>query len=318
MMSEIDQKKAIRSYLLGEISEDERERLEKRLLADDGYFEQLLFVEEDLIDEYIVGKLTTAERASFDAYFLNAPQRQEHLRFAKAFKRYTASSTVKKSSEVAVSPSLSPLQAFSLSLRPARPVFIFAVILAIVIGGFWLIKRWSQLDPVMTRNDPATPTPVPQPSQIANSNGDEIATQVTPTPAANNANVEPTPIPPARNEDPKSSVVSVVLASGLSRGDGGFKRVKVSPGTSVVRLQLELDPASSDYQSYRAVLQSASGQDVLSRGGLRARATADGKKIMLDVPARLLKGDDYYLRLSGQNSEREFEAAGSYSFRVIK
>jgi hypothetical protein len=57
---------------------------------------------------------------------------------------------------------------------------------------------------------------------------------------------------------------------------------------------------------------------VLTRNGLRARATARGKTLTLDVPARLLKRDDYYLRLSGQNSDRELEAAGAYSFRVIE
>lgn len=321
-MSEINGEKAIRSYLLGGLSEDERELLEKRLLADEGYFQHLLLVEQDLIDDYLGDELAPEERALFDGYFLSAPERQQQLRFAKAFKKYAASSAVKTSPEVIVaSPRRSPLKAFFLSLRPARPALLFslAAMLAIIIGGFWLIGRRSQPGHVATGNGPATPTPAPQPGQITNQNEGEIVTQKTPTLPTNNAQAVPTPIPSPTIESPKSSVVIVALAPGLTRGDGGLRRVKVPPAAnSVVRLRLELDTGSDDYQSYKAVLQSASGQEVLNRSGLRARASARGKMITLDVPARLLKRDDYYLRLSGQNSEKEFESAGSYSFRVIE
>src|SRR2546423_14996289 len=95
MMTEIDEK-LIRSYLLGGLSSEERTRFEERLLADDAYFQQLLCVEEDLIDDYLAGKLTAQERAQFDAGFLNAPERRQDLRFAKAFKQYVAASAVKR------------------------------------------------------------------------------------------------------------------------------------------------------------------------------------------------------------------------------
>jgi hypothetical protein len=318
-MSEIDGEKAIRSYLLGELSEDERELLEKRLLADEGYFQQLLLIEQDLIDDYLVDELSPEERARFDGYFLSVPERRQQLRFAKAFNKYAASSALKTSPRVAASSQhLSPLKAFFLSLRPARPALLFALaaILALIIGGFWFIRQRSQPGTVATGNQPAAPTPAPQPSQIPNQNEGEIVTQVTPTPPTNIA--VPTPIPTATNESPKSSVMIVALASGLTRGDGNLRRVKVPPATSVVRLRLELDPRSDDYESYRAVLQSASGQELLNRDGLRAGVSARIKMVVLDVPARLLKRDDYYLRLSGQNSEKEFESAGSYSFRIIE
>ncbi len=319
-MLKVNEEKALRSYLLGRLSGDDRERLEKRLLADEDYFQQLLFLEEELIDEYLAGELTAEERERFDSYFLSAPERQQQLRFAKAFRKYAVSAAVNRAPEAAVGARRSALQAFFLSLRPSRPAFLFALaaLLAIVIGGFWLIRRRSQPAPVMTRNEPASPTPAPQPGPTTNLNGGEIVAQATPAPVNNNAKPGLAPTPPPRNESPKSVVVPVTLASGLVRGDGDWKRVKVSPDISIVRLQLELDASSDNYQSYRAVLQSASGREVLTRSGLRAGGGARGKTITLDVPARLLKRDDYYLRLSGQNPEKEFEAAGSYSFRVIE
>jgi hypothetical protein len=97
-----------------------------------------------------------------------------------------------------------------------------------------------------------------------------------------------------------------------------MKRVKVPADTTAVRLQLALPSDSNDYQSYRAVLQDGSGQEVSSKSGLRARAAAQGKIIILDIPAKLIKRDDYYLRLSGQTSGGAFEPAGAYTFRVVE
>jgi anti-sigma factor RsiW len=319
-MTEIHEEKAIRSYLLGELSPEERAEIEARLLADDAYFQQLLLVEEDLFDNYLDGELTPQEQAHFDSHFLNAPERRRDLRLATAFKKYVASSAVKDSPGV-VDSSPSWFSSLFLSLRPAKPglVLTLATALALLIGGFWLIRRWSQSAPVITRSEPAaTPTPFQQSPPTTSPNKDEVATQTTPVPANVNGKEGQNPPSIPKEERPKPAVLTIALASGLVRGGGEMKRVKVPPETTSVRLQLELPSDSTDYQSYRAVLQNGSGQEVSSKGGLRARATAQGKTIILDVPAKLIKRDDYYLRLSGQTSGGAFESAGSYTFRVIE
>jgi hypothetical protein len=321
-MSEIDEEKTIRSYLLGVLSQEERARLEERLLADDAYFQELLLVEEDLIDDYLGGELTPEERVQLEGHFLSAPERQQDLRFAKAFKKYVASSAIKKQSEVASgSPGwLSSLRTFFLTLRPPKPRLLLslAATLAIVIGGFWFIRRWSRPEPVITRNETTAPTPVAQQEQTPNPNNNEVVVRATPSPVDDGGEGTQNTRPPARDERPKSSVMTVALASGLVREGGEIKRVKVRPETALVRLQLELDPTVNDYESYGAVLQSGSGQVVLSRKDLHAGATSRGKIITLEIPARLLKRDDYYLKLSGRNSAKEFEPAGTYGFRVIE
>jgi hypothetical protein len=324
-MPEIDEEKAIRSYLLGELSPEERVGVEQRLLADEAYFQQLLLVEEDLVDDYLVGELTPQERARFENHFLNAPERKQDLRFAKAFKKYVASSAVKRSPDV-TGGSLSwfsSLNAFFLALRPARVGFVLtlATALILLVGAFWLIRQRSQSEPVITRSEPAaTPSPVVQSTPPTNLNKDTVAMQPSPspTPVTSPVKNEQNPGTIAKNERPKPSVLTIALASGLVRGGGEMKRVKVPSDTTAVRLQVELEPGSNDYQSYRAVLQNGSGQEVSSKSGLRARANARGKTIVLELPARLIRRDDYYLRLSGQASDGEFESVGAYSFRVIE
>lgn len=48
-------------------------------------------VEDEMVDEYLSGRLVTEERAAFEQHFLSTPERQEKLRFGRAFNRYLSS-----------------------------------------------------------------------------------------------------------------------------------------------------------------------------------------------------------------------------------
>jgi len=78
----------IRRYLLGQLSDGAREEFEQEILVDEELFEELLVVEDELNDEYLMGGLPREERVQFEQHFLAAPERQEKLRFARALNRY--------------------------------------------------------------------------------------------------------------------------------------------------------------------------------------------------------------------------------------
>lgn len=78
----------IRQYLLGQLPQEDSARLEERLLSDSDFFEELLIAEEELIDEYLGGDLSQAERPGFETHFLVAPERQGKLRFGRALHQY--------------------------------------------------------------------------------------------------------------------------------------------------------------------------------------------------------------------------------------
>src|SRR5437588_10554848 len=83
----------LKAYLLGELAEEEQQRLEEQLLFDDERVEWLLIVEEELIDGYLRDQLSAAERARFETYFLSTPARHQKLLAAKALRRYVAMTT---------------------------------------------------------------------------------------------------------------------------------------------------------------------------------------------------------------------------------
>jgi CHAT domain-containing protein len=90
MLSNSNEQATVRRYLLGQLSAEAREQFEQLLLTQDEAFAQLLVVEDELVDEYLSGNLDAQEVKMFAKHFLNSAERQQKLRFAKAFKKYAA------------------------------------------------------------------------------------------------------------------------------------------------------------------------------------------------------------------------------------
>lgn len=77
---------AIRRYLLGTLTEQERDTFEQALLHEDDIFRRLVVVEDELIDECADGALTEAERTGFLRYLSGLPARQRELQVASALR----------------------------------------------------------------------------------------------------------------------------------------------------------------------------------------------------------------------------------------
>jgi tetratricopeptide (TPR) repeat protein len=73
---------AIRQYLLGNLGDKEKMRqIEEKTLLDDDFNEALSIAEDNLIEEYLDGELTEAERERFTRHFLHAPENRQKLHF---------------------------------------------------------------------------------------------------------------------------------------------------------------------------------------------------------------------------------------------
>lgn len=78
----------IRQYLLDRLSEADRLSLEEKLLTDNDFFEELLIVEDELIDNYLDDQMSQTDSESFRTSFLATPERVQKLRFARNLKSY--------------------------------------------------------------------------------------------------------------------------------------------------------------------------------------------------------------------------------------
>ena len=125
-------------YLLGEVSERERERLEEEYFADDDAFEQMLVAEDELVDAYASGELPAEERRRFEESFLNSPRGRERVRFARSLAAAVsdarpAVATAAQAPLRSRLPFFGALRARGMTLRFALP----AAALVVVVGLTW-------------------------------------------------------------------------------------------------------------------------------------------------------------------------------------
>jgi anti-sigma factor RsiW len=149
MKQRADSEKLMIRYLLGDVPEDEQIRIEERFFTDDEYFEQLLALEDDLIDDYVNGELTDREREQFEEYFLASPTRRQRVEFAKTFMR---AGSLPALAEIAMPGEARPepvpwwrtvMVFWRAQSLPRRFALAASVVLA--LGGSWLIVNTMRL-----------------------------------------------------------------------------------------------------------------------------------------------------------------------------
>src|SRR5215470_2534384 len=88
----INDEKLISRYLLGELPEEQQVEIEDRAFSDKDYLASITAVENDLIDEYVRGELSAADRQRFETRFLASAERRKRVEFAKALRTVVSES----------------------------------------------------------------------------------------------------------------------------------------------------------------------------------------------------------------------------------
>ena len=153
MNLETNQLEIIRQYLLGLAPEEELSKLDERVVTDGEFYQELLIIESELIDEYLSGELSEAERAGFESHFLVSPERQKQLRFAKSFHSYLNEKAPERDLEPSVDeavdrptvvpkPPPRPWYSSFLPIRsPALAYATMAALLVLIVGISWWLLR---------------------------------------------------------------------------------------------------------------------------------------------------------------------------------
>src|SRR5262245_33292115 len=81
---------SMRRYLLGELPVHENVALETEYFADRELYDQVCEVENDLIQDYLSGKLRQSERERFERHYLATPEKRQQIEFSRALQRSIA------------------------------------------------------------------------------------------------------------------------------------------------------------------------------------------------------------------------------------
>lgn len=318
---------------MGELSEEVQEQVERRLLSEDDYFEELLISEEELADDFVGERLDDAESAKFSRRFLSVPELRQEVRFAKALRRRAAEYKHAAPQQQTERPPPFFVTLIAFLRRPAVGFSMAAALLLAVCAALWLAAQnrglREQVEELRARAT-ATPAPTPQPGlleQLASERerSEELAARLK-SEQEQRAEAE-RKLEEARVRQPKPQpnraqgsalVAAFTLSPGLVRGAGeGMKKLSVPQGDG--RVLLRLDLATDDYSTYRATLKTLEGTQLLSASNLRARGASGRRTVAFNVPAaKLTPAHDYEISLDGKSASGEYEDVGTYNFRVVR
>ena len=120
----------------------------------------------------------------------------------------------------------------------------------------------------------------------------------------------------ARSGQSPQTVLSFMLAPPV-RGSGQIPTITIRPGITLVSAKLQLEAA--DYSAYRvALIDLANGQVLWRSGNLKTKTKGGRNAISVSFPSRLLKPQNYSLRVAGLSATGGSELISDYSFKVVK
>ena len=326
MATDINNETLIARYLLGELPEDQQVEIEDRAFSDKDYLASITAVENDLIDEYVRGELSAADRQRFETRFLASTERRKRVEFATALRTVVSESPVPEKKlihDVSGWSWRDSLYAFLNGLNPAARLAFVAATILLIVGAAWLFaetlrlrrqvnqlqaeKQSGQglqqtLDAERKRNEELNARLNQEKQQREQT--DESLRQLTETTEA----TKPAP-PPV--------FASLTLLPGLSRGGGQKPNLDLSNDVRLVRLQIGIDP-EEQYKSFAVELRSVAGRQVWNRENLASRTRRGTRAVGLTLPATVLKSGEYELRLRGLTEGGGSEDVGFYYFNVRK
>src|SRR5262245_43475064 len=137
----------IERYLLGELSAAERSALESECFVDQAKYDQLCRIEDELLDRYARGALSSDDRERVERQYLTNPSRSRHLEFAITFARVIDEEPSASSAAKRTIEVSWRSQLVNLARGPRGALRLMATIAALLVifGGTWLAIETSRL-----------------------------------------------------------------------------------------------------------------------------------------------------------------------------
>jgi len=302
-------------YLLGEMTEAEREALEREYFNDPQLFDRMVQAESELVDNYARGLLAPPVRDRFEQYYLVHFERRERAKFAA-----TLATRVDRVSEVAPAPSARTESLWNRWLASMRrPVLAWAfsaalLLMAAVTVWYLFQTRRAQQELARTEAERTTQERRGRESQqqVAPASPSEKLPDEVERPRVEQQTVPPVPTPPLKAAPAFASLTLTV--NGTRGADTALPVLVIPRETEQVRLRLNLE--ESDYMRYQATLQTADGEEIFTRRRLTPRNIKSGARLVLIIPARRFAAGDYILTLRGVSKAGEVEDVSKSLFSV--
>lgn len=314
-MQHHEEETAIRSYLLGLASPEERKRVEERLLADSHYFNELERVEECLTDEYVRGEMQGIEREQFDRHFLKSIEHSEGMEFARLLDRHFSEP------HVALRPSHPPASKW----RRAMEIVFASAAIALIAAFVLLFRQVSNLHTGAARLEQQRVAADARAQSLAGQlaeQGHLIATLKQEL-ATQEKVLATMPVDHMAGLPGTSGIAVFSLSPGLDRTGVKVRRVTIPAQAQILRLELKMEGPMGEgvrYRHYRAQVETVEGDVMWTTGGLTARPAGDNRRraIALLLPVALITHSEYLIRVAGITQSGASESVGTYYLHIAQ
>jgi len=320
-----DTSERLRKFLLGDLSEGEREAIERQCLAEQSLiFEQLVAIEDELRFDYLLGRLSPADHGRFEGRYLSTPEGRERLAFAQALLLAADAAPVTEPQRPKTS-----WKNHAIAAALAVAVIGLGVVVTLQTRTLEQFRRQvaqAQADVASHQTQLADIEAGAATSQASLQNAqadaarlrDELARvqahsleleqQLAAASHASPARPTPTPTP-----TPGAALSTVALKPGLLISSGQeLTRVDLTTAARGLELTLTLPNGGGAYPSYSAALLNSEGRPIWTAAHL-SRA---GRAVPFIVPAGRLKKSDYQVLLRGVMADGRPQDLAGYAFRV--
>lgn len=323
MKSFEQENQTIRQFLLGQLSEEQVEKLEDRIFTEPDFAEEVQIVEGELIVDQQAGRLTPDENKFFTARYYGTRANQFNLEYEEAFREFVCSRNESdietqeietqdiETQPIETRPIETPPIETQEIIRPPKSVpakyprtsiapgvvwhqFVFrfglpAAYATVVIGLLFLaVVVWY-----LVSRQSRTPDLSAQDRHAVEA---ELA-------RLNSAGTSP------------ESILSTVDLQIAHRSGGAMARITFNTTPDKV-FDFRLNLAQFEAKKYRVIVFDDRHNELFAVPDLSAQNTENGPQIRLLVPVNYLNPGDYQIDLSVANETGGYDRVNSYAFRV--
>ena len=302
-------------YLLGTLSEEEKERFDERSITDDEFATRLDIAEHELVDAFLRDELAGDALQRFESLYLASPKRVEKVEFARALQQFAerGGSAEFERSEFgtdAKHPGALGRGSFRGWLTVPRLgvqwAFAGSAVVMALASGYLLLEneRLRETESVIQARQADAQQ---QSQQLQRQLGDEKSANAELAKELENLR--------GTKAGTDSLKAAAVLLMPMTRGTAQPITLSISTASEILPLRLRLE--SDDYPHYQAVLRDPASNRVAWRSGaLQVEKNLKHKEIVIGLPRPVLNDQTYSLELNGLPTKGAPELASNYFFRI--
>lgn len=272
----------LRQFLLRVLDQDDSAEFEKLFISDPEWKQRILTAEEDLIEAYLEGTLSPAERKQFLTQYGDTARRQRRLQITKLVKEHAVAQG--HGERGALPPKASLIsRLWPLSLRVLIPVV--AVLIIALTAGLILLVQFTRERVAEADHHAAVER------ELADLNST------------------------AHQFEAPSPVASLIVPPVSVRGAAISNELTRTPDTRVIELRL-LWTQKQQFPSYRAAIHRVGESQHFNVANLRLDTLPKGSAVRIWVPSRLLRSGQYVVEVTGVDASGKSGPTEEYTFVV--